>query len=174
MTNWHVIKGSTQVTVRQAKGRPFSARVVGYDSQKDIALLQFDQNRATLEPSANPLKMGQPSGEDIASSLMALGYSGGSVQEDGTVGSAAVNIGVLSQTVDFGADSFGLNLIMDTPIDPGDSGGPILNIDGLVVGMSLASAVSTGSGQRVVGTFYAVHVDEIRDSLPRLKTGESR
>ena len=105
---------------------------------------------------------------------MALGYSGGSIREDGTVGSALVNIGVLSQTVDFGDDSFGLNLIMDTPIDPGDSGGPILNLDGLVVGMSRAGVESTGGGQRVVGTFYAVHVDEIRDSLPRLKTGQSR
>lgn len=174
LTNRHVVEGSTTVTVRQAENRPFSARVAGYDSQKDIALLQFDPSRATLEPSAAPLKMGQLSGEDIANSLMALGYSGGSVREDGTVGSAAVNIGVLSQIVDFGADGLGVNLVMDAPIDPGDSGGPILNLDGLVVGMSRARAVSTGSGERIVGTFYAVHVDEIRDSLPKLKTGQSR
>ena len=53
--------------------------------------------------------------------------------DDGTVGSAAANVGVLSQVINFGAASGGLNLEMDAPIDPGDSGGPVLDSDGLVV-----------------------------------------
>ena len=40
--------------------------------------------------------------------------------------------------------------------------------------MNRAVLVSTGAGQRVVGTFYAVHVDEIRDALPDLRAGRSR
>jgi S1-C subfamily serine protease len=78
-------------------------------------------------------------------------------------------VGVLSQIVDFGPNSFGLNLMMDAPIDPGDSGGPVLNADGLIVGMARAVRVQTTGGQRVVGTFYAVHADEIKTALPLLK-----
>jgi putative serine protease PepD len=58
---------------------------------------------------------------------------------------------------------------MDTPVDPGDSGGPVLDASGEVVGMTRAVAEQTVGGQRVVGTFYAVHIDEILDSLPDLK-----
>ena len=64
--------------------------------------------------------------------------------------------------------------MMDAPVDPGDSGGPILNSEGLVVGMTRAGLIRTAGGQRVVGTFYAVHIDEIREALPALKRGESR
>ena len=50
----------------------------------------------------------------------------------------------------------------------------MFNLDGEAVGMTRAAQVSTGSGQRVVGTFYAVKWEEIRDALPNLKRGISR
>jgi len=66
------------------------------------------------------------------------------------------------------------NLVIDAAVDPGDSGGLVLNLDGEVVGMTRAAQAYTGSGQRVVGTFYAVAWGEIRDALPNLKRGISR
>jgi hypothetical protein len=50
----------------------------------------------------------------------------------------------------------------------------VLNGNGEVVGMSRAVLEKTDQGQRVVGTFYAVHIDEIREALPGLMRGESR
>jgi hypothetical protein len=50
----------------------------------------------------------------------------------------------------------------------------VLNGRGEVVGMSRAVQEWTDQRQRVVGTFYAVHIDEIRTALPSLKQGESR
>ena len=102
---------------------------------------------------------------------MALGYSGSGVKSDGTVGAASVNVGVLSQVFD---TSSGSQLIIDAPVDPGDSGGPVLNADGEVVGMIRSAREFTSSGQRVVGTFFAIHMDEIMDAFPALKRGESR
>ena len=103
---------------------------------------------------------------------MAMGYSGGlRPLEDGTVGPATANIGVLSGLVNFTFFDVD-NLVIDAAVDPGDSGGPVLNLDGEVVGMTRAAQVSSG-GQRVVGTFYVVDWRAIRDALPNLKRGIS-
>ena len=111
---------------------------------------------------------------NIASSLMAMGYSGGlGPRDDGSIGPATANIGVLSSIILLAVTSYA-NLVIDAPVDPGDSGGPILNADGEVVGMVRAVQERTFSGQRVVGTFLAIHIDEIRDALPNLKRGTSR
>ena len=177
LTNQHVVAGSSTVTVRQPEDPPFTATILAVDSLRDIALLRFDAANTQLHPRAAPLLLGEISVEDVATSLMALGYSGdgvSGVNADGTAGTAAANGGVLSRIADFGSDSLGLNLIMDAPVDPGDSGGPVLNPEGLVVGMNQGVLEQTAGGQRVVGTFYAVHVDEIRSALPSLKAGQSR
>jgi S1-C subfamily serine protease len=174
LTNEHVLGRYSSVTVRQALDPAFTATVLGRDSRRDIALLQFDPDDVRLPPNIEPLALGQISNNNVAQTLIALGYSGVEVNGNGTVGPASANVGVLSQITDFGSGSFGRNLVMDVPVDPGDSGGPVLNDRGEVVGMVRAVQEQTNSGQRVVGTFYAVHVDEIRAALPALKRGESR
>ena len=125
---------------------PFRASVLATDSSRDIALLRFDPTTAQLHDQAAPLSLGIASPVQAAQPLMAPGYSGTRVKEDGTVGSAVAKVGVLSQIIRLG--SKGLNLRMDTPIDPGDSGGPVLNADGFVVGMTRAAKEETDSGQR--------------------------
>jgi serine protease Do len=174
LTNQHVVEGSTVVSVRQYQQSLFTARVLAVDEPRDIALLSFDVSQTFLDPMAKPLPTGTAYTSEIASSMMAMGYSGGLTPlEDGTVGPATANIGVLSGIVHFTFSDVG-NLVIDAAVDPGDSGGPVLNLDGEVVGMTRAAQVSSGSGQRVVGTFYAVDWREIRDALPNLKRGISR
>ena len=173
LTNHHVVEGSTIVSVRQNQGSLFTARVRAIDEPRDIALLSFDVSQTFLNPMAKPLPTGLAYTSDIASSMMAMGYSGELMPlEDGAVGPATANIGVLSGIVNFTFFDVD-NLVIDAAVDPGDSGGPVLNLDGEVVGMTRAAQVSSG-GQRVVGTFYAVDWREIRDALPNLKRGISR
>ena len=174
LTNQHVVEGSTIVSVRQYQQSLFTARVRAVDEPRDIALLSFDVSQTFLDPMANPLPTGDAYLSDIASSMMAMGYSGElTPHEDGTIGPATANIGVLSGIVNFVFFDVD-NLVIDAAIDPGDSGGPVLNLAGKVVGMTRAAQMYTGSGQRVVGTFYAVAWEEIRDALPNLKRGISR
>ena len=174
LTNQHVVEGSTIVSVRQNQGSLFTARVRAIDEPRDIALLSFDVSQTFLDPMAKPIPTGDAYTSKIASSMMAMGYSGELTPlEDGTVGPATANIGVLSGIVNFIFFDVN-NLVIDAAVDPGDSGGPVLNLDGEVVGMTRAAQAYTGSGQRVVGTFYAVAWEEIRDALPNLKRGISR
>jgi len=174
LTNHHVVEGSTIVSVRQNQGSLFTARVRAIDEPRDIALLSFDVSQIFLDPMAKPIPTGDAYTSKIASSMMAMGYSGELTPlEDGTVGPATANIGVLSGIVNFIFFDVN-NLVIDAAVDPGDSGGPVLNLDGEVVGMTRAAQAYTGSGQRVVGTFYAVAWEEIRDALPNLKRGISR
>ena len=174
LTNQHVVEGSTIVSVRQNQQSLFTARVRAVDKPRDIALLSFDVSQTFLDPMAKPLPTGLAYLSDIASSMMAMGYSGGLTPlEDGTIGPATANIGVLSGIVIFTFHDV-TNLVIDAVVDPGDSGGPVFSLDGEVVGMTRAAHVSSGSGERVVGTFYAVEWGAIRDALPNLKRGISR
>lgn len=170
LTNAHVVAGSTTVLVKQPEGGSFFATVVGRDSVLDVALLEFDDGNVDLFGKGYVSPLGDISTWDIAKPVLAIGYSGGR-RTDSKAGVPSANVGVLSSIEGFGTFD---NLIIDAPVDPGDSGGPILNSDGQIVGMVRAAQVSTGSGQRVVGTFLAVPVYEIRAVLPTLKLRVSR
>lgn len=173
VTAAHVVAGRDQVIIRQASNPTFVAVVAGRDDRRDVALLHYDVAAAQLPPGANPLPLGDATIDDIARNLLALGYSGSGVKREGAVGSPKANAGILSQITNFGPDSYGRNLEMDAAIDPGDSGGPVLNTAGQVVGMVRAAARRAASGGTVVGTFYAVHADEIRAALTEIKSPEN-
>ena len=173
LTAAHVVDGVEQVIVRQATHPTFVAEVVGTDQRRDVALLRYAVDQAQLHPGAIPLPLGDATITDIANDLLALGYSGSGIKREGTVGSPKANAGILSQITSFGPDSYGRNLEMDAAIDPGDSGGPVLNSDGAVVGMVRAAARQAATGGRVVGTFYAVHVDELRAAVEEIRNREN-
>ena len=174
LTSFHIVGNDPEVTVHQDNARPFVAKVLAVDRIRDIALLSFSPSNAELDPRAKPVPLGSIGPNDIATSLLALGYSGSSsLHPNGTAGGASANAGILSSIVTY--TKYGhKNLVIDAAVDPGDSGGPVVNRGGSVVGMNRAAQQTTVGGQRVVGTFYAVHVDEIRAALTALLRGESR
>ena len=169
VTAAHVVADDEEVVIRQAAAPPFTAAVAGLDQRRDVALLRYRVAEVRLGEGATPLPLGDADINDIARDLLALGYSGSGVKPEGEVGSPKANAGILSQITNFGPYSYGRNLEMDVPIDPGDSGGPVLNAAGAVVGMARAAARRTPGGGQVVGTFYAIHADEIRAALAEIE-----
>lgn len=126
----------------------------------DIVLLEITGGHENLHRAVQleGLRTGSVSTADIASFVLAFGYSGTvGLTSYGGVGGATANVGVLSQITNFGTQSYGVNLAIDAPVDPGDSGGPIFNLAGEVIGTVRLAQLNNG-GQRVVGTFFGVHI----------------
>jgi S1-C subfamily serine protease len=141
LTNNHVINGATTIKVTVPKtGRIYTARVVGYNKTADVAVLQLQgaSNLKTISTSTAKLSVG--------AAVTALGNAGGT----GTIASVTGRITGLGKTItaadDSGSEQLTGLIETNAPIQPGDSGGPLENSHGKVVGMDTAGSTSSGFG----------------------------
>ena len=133
VTNKHVIYGCASVVVARADGVNVPLRVIAQDPDHDLALLQ--QANATVSPvtfraASAPLRAGEPS--------ISLGYP---IRE--LLGSLIVTTGILSSLSGGRGDA--AQFQMQTPIQPGNSGGPVFDEAGLVIGVSTAQITRAGN-----------------------------
>ncbi len=144
LTNNHVIRGATQIKARDVgNGHTYTAKVVGYDETDDVAVLQL-QNASglqTITPSSASVSVGDK--------VVALGNAEG---KGGTPSKAVGKVTGLGQTITASDEGSGSNserlhgmIQHNAPIQPGDSGGALVNRAGDIVGMNTAasSGVST-------------------------------
>ena len=164
-TNAHVIRGrgpeferAGQVYVSFADGNRVPAEVVGDDLNADVALLRIDPRGLTL----TPLRLGSSRRLEVGSPVAAIGSPFGQDQ--------SLSVGVISAT---GRDidsltqfQIGNAIQTDAAINHGNSGGPLLNGRGEVIGIN-AQIESTGGGGEGVG--FAIPVDTVRRSLEQLR-----
>jgi hypothetical protein len=129
LTNNHVIEGATSVKVHVPQtGKTYRAHILGYDVATDAALLQLDGAPSQrVAPSA-------PDGPRVGEAVIAVGGASGSIAF------ASGHVTGLRQTVsaddELGGSERLRGLIrFDAPIDPGDSGGPLLDLRGDVLGV---------------------------------------
>lgn len=152
LTNNHVIRDATSVTAKlTSTGKTYKARIVGADVSADIAVLQL-QGASGL--TAAPL--GDSDTVALGSPVLAFGNQDG---HDGSPTTAAGIVNSLDRTIqaDDGANGFTETLhgMLQTSaqIEPGDSGGPLADAAGAVVGVDTAA----GTGTAAVG--YAIPID---------------
>lgn len=166
ITAAHIASTNREVTVRylDASGEEQSkrVRVIGTDQLRDIAAVDIsaiDLPAITGRRDVDANDGGIP--------MMTVGYS-----SDPEVGWPSIRIGALT-TVSTLWWLEGLKVLeTDAAFDPGDSGGPIFDLQGNVIGIAQATAFRTGSGQRVQGRQMAVSVLEVEDVWRQLKKGE--
>ena len=141
VTNHHVVKNGTEFTVFLQDRRTYQARLIGSDSQSDIALLRIeDTNLPTL-------KFGDSSILEVGEWAIAIGSPVEFIQ--------TVTVGIISAK---GRSSIGISeyedfIQTDAAINPGNSGGPLLNIEGKVIGVNTAFMTQTGG---FLGVGFAV------------------
>jgi len=165
LTNNHVVEGSTEVEVTvPATGETYAATVVGTDATSDVAVLELDGasglRTATLDDDGDLAV-----GDDVT----AVGNAGGTgelVAASGTVTALDRSITTASELGVAGESLDGL-IEVDADIVSGDSGGPLLDAEGEVVGID--TAASSGSAD-IVG--YAVTIDDAMDVVEVVLAGE--
>jgi S1-C subfamily serine protease len=136
LTNHHVIAGATRIRVEvPSSGRSYAARVVGYDTQSDVAVLQL-RDASGLQT----VRTGDASALGVGDRVTAVGNANGTgtlVAARGTV--TGLNRSITAQD-DNGAERLSGLIETDADLQPGDSGGPLLNGDRKVVGMDTAAS----------------------------------
>jgi len=152
ITNNHVVDDASEITIATKEGKEYKAEVVGKDERKDLALVSFKTNdfypiavlgdSDTVEVGHWAIAIGNPLGQQFAFSVTM-----GIISAVGRTGGPGGNINDFIQT--------------DAPINQGNSGGPLVNIRGEVIGINtwIASNVSGGGN---VGLGFAIPVNNIK------------
>ncbi|WP_238173356.1 S1C family serine protease [Kribbella speibonae] len=146
LTNHHVIEGATSISVTDVgNGKTYSASVVGYDEEHDIAVLKL-KDASGLETA----KTGNSDQVKLGDQVVGVGNAGG---DGGEPSYAAGKVTGLNQSItatdENGQDPENLeNLIQtDANIQAGDSGGPLVNASGEVIGVDVAGNGGNNGGQ---------------------------
>src|SRR5581483_2536575 len=146
LTNNHVITGASSINVTDVgNGQSYPATVVGYDRAHDIAVLQL-QGASGL-PTAT---LGDSGTVAVGDPIAAIGNAGG---RGGTPSIVGGTVSALDQTVTVSDEITGSSeqltglIEVAAGIQPGDSGGPLINAAGQVIGVDTAGSVSSRSGQ---------------------------
>src|ERR1035437_7819634 len=168
LTNEHVIDGASSITVSLEghSGRTATAHVVGADRSKDLALLRIDPAGATL----HPLKLASSSGIEVGDPAYAIGNPFGL---NWTLTTGIVS--ALHREIKAPDGTAIANVIQtDAALNPGNSGGPLLDASGEVIGVNsqiLSSSSSTGAQGGSEGVGFAISTTTIRAFLAALNAG---
>jgi S1-C subfamily serine protease len=144
LTNNHVIDGATSIKATDVgNGRTYTAKVVGYDKTHDVAVLQL-QNASGLQ-TVTLSSAGAQSGQKVVALGNALGKGGTPSVVSGRITGLSQSITASDQGAGDSEQLTGM-ISHNAPIQPGDSGGPLANTEGEVIGMNTAASDSSSSG----------------------------
>ncbi len=153
ITNAHVIKDATEIVVQLTDRRQMQAEVVGKDATIDIALLKVD---AEDLPAVN---IGDPGELQVGEWVVAIGSPFGFEN--------SVTAGIVSaKGRSLPTDNYVNFIQTDVAVNPGNSGGPLFNLDGEVVGIN-AQIYSKSGG--FMGLSFAIPIDVAMDAVDQLK-----
>jgi len=152
ITNNHVVDQVDEIEVQLSDGRTKKARLVGADSQVDLAVLKID------DPGVKPLKLADSDTVQAGDFVLAIGNPFGFEE--------TVTDGIISSKMRPNrTDAFGDLLQTNAAINPGNSGGPLINLRGEVVGINTAIVSRSGGSQ---GIGFAIPSNTIRTALESL------
>jgi S1-C subfamily serine protease len=169
LTDYHLIEGadrSTGVTVRFEDSVTRPATVIGEDQNNDLAVLRVDMSGV---PAVAPLPLGDSSTVRVGDPTLAIGNPFGL---DRTLTSGLVS--ALQRQIQ-APNGFSIDNVIqtDAPLNLGNSGGPLLDAAGRVIGINSQIETAPNSGSGNVGIGFAVPIDTAKQFLPRLSRGRA-
>jgi S1-C subfamily serine protease len=169
LTNNHVVRGATQIRVRvPATGRTYGARVLGYSVSADVALV-----RLSGASGLSTVSLGNSSTVRRGDDVTAVGNAGGTgklTKKDGTI----TGIGRTIRVKDGEGGTAHLTHLLETNagVQPGDSGGPLLDSAGRVIGMTAAASFELGS-RSTPSDGYAIPIDRATSIASQIERATS-
>jgi serine protease Do len=170
LTNDHVAGNATKIIVTTTDGSQYDARLIGTDHNSDVSLLKINGKDLPY------LKLGNSSDLAVGEWAIAMGNPFGlfSINDKPTV-----TVGVISNTgVNLGLEE-GRNyrnmIQTDAAISSGNSGGPLLNANGEVIGMNavIRSTAQSYEGAGSIGLGFAIPINHVKEVIDHLRSGET-
>lgn len=159
LTNYHVVSNAQTLTVTLHDGTQYPATVLGYEADSDIALIKID---ATGLPTVT---LGKSSSLAVGDEVVAIGNPLGELTYSLTVGY------ISSKERAVNTDGTPINMMqLDATINSGNSGGPLFDSCGNVVGIISAKySGSTSSGTSIEGIGFAIPIDDVTAIMDDLR-----
>ena len=156
LTNYHVIDGVTDITVFFADGKSYDATLVGGEEENDIAVLKIDQG------NLRPVVLGDSDAINVGEDVYAIGNPLGELTFTFTGGYVSAKDRSVTMS-----DGTVMNMIQtDTAINSGNSGGPLFDKYGQVVGIVSAKLSSSSSSEASVeGLGFAIPINDVKDMV---------
>ncbi|MCZ7589795.1 MAG: trypsin-like peptidase domain-containing protein [Gaiella sp.] len=157
VTNEHVVDGADSVRVRFANGRTYDATVVGTDPSTDLAVLKVDAPASALRP----LALADSSRVDVGDVVVAIGSPFG-LENSVTAGI----VSALGRSME-APNGYTINgsIQTDAAINHGNSGGPLLDLDGKVIGVNAQIASESGGND---GVGFAIPANTVKAIVTQL------
>jgi putative serine protease PepD len=163
VTAAHVVDGASSVTVKLAGGTTRKATVLGKDDATDVAVLKIDASGLTL----HPLQLASSASLDVGNAVAAIGDPFGYAR--------SISTGIVSgvdRTIQAPNGFTVAHAVQtDAALNPGNSGGPLLNASGEVVGI-VDQIATDGNADQSSGVGFAVPIDLVKSQLPALEAGK--
>ena len=151
LTNYHVIEDSDSIKVSTYDGGSYDAQLIGYDESNDIAVLKIEAQ------GLSPVVLGDSDNLNVGDSVVAIGNPLGELTFSLTSGV----VSALDRQVTL-SSNVTMDLIQtDCAINSGNSGGPLFNLYGEVIGITNAKYSSSGSGASIDNIGFAIPINHI-------------
>ena len=150
VTNNHVVEGATSVTVKLYDGTEYDAQIVGTDEMNDVALLKIDAT------GLQTVTIGDSDQIEVGEEVIAIGNPLGELTFTMTAGV----VSALDREIN--TDGKPINMLQtDVAINSGNSGGPLFDMNGNVIGITSAKySGSTSSGASIEGISFAIPIND--------------
>jgi len=163
VTNHHVTNGATKIKVKGVKGdfsKTYSAKVIIEDKNNDLSIIKIDDpnftNLGTLPYNINS-KL-----KDVGNSVYALGYPLRATMGD----EVKLTDGIISSKTGFQGDITTYQITV--PVQPGNSGGPLFDSNGNVIGIIKAKHIGAENASYAIKTSYLISLIQVMNTFPNL------
>lgn len=165
LTNDHVAGHATKISVTLTSGETVQARLIGSDPISDVALLKIDKSNLTF------INLGNSDNIIIGEWVIALGNPFGlfEINDQPTVTVGVVSAKNMKVSAGDGQRIYRDMIQTDASINSGNSGGPLIDTDGNVIGMNTIIYTGSQFSQGSIGVGFAISINRVRGILEQLK-----